>query len=114
MNSFSIENYRHDLEVIRDTVAQIKKDFSMFDFDITFSGNEKTAYQELKSQLIPLFDKLLARETEKVFALLYRIDVSEKLIKQIPETVSFAEHIAQLVLERELLKVVNRKLYGNS
>ena len=46
MNSFSIEPYRHDLEMIRDTVVQIKKDFSMFDFEINFSGDEKTAYHE--------------------------------------------------------------------
>ena len=109
---FSMEPYRHDLEVIRETVNQIKKDFGMFDLEINFSGNEQTAYQELKAQLVPLFENLLSNQSEKVFALLYRIDVSEKLIKQVPDSVSFADHIAELVLQRELLKVVLRKLYS--
>ncbi len=110
MTSFSIAPYRHDLEIIRDTIAQIKKDLSIFDLDIVFSGNEKTAYREVKDQLIILFRDLLTRDAEKVFNLLYRIDVSENKVKEAPSSVAFEEYIAELVLERELLKVVMRKL----
>ena len=112
MSSLPIAQYRNDHEVIRETVLQIKKDFSIFDFEITFSGNEKSAYPELKSQLVSLFQKLLQHDSEKVFALLYMIDVSEKLIKQVPDVVPFSEHVAELVMERELRKVVIRKLYS--
>ncbi len=111
-NNISIEPYRHDFEVIRNTVLQIKKDFSIFNFEITFSGNTATAYPELKTQLIAIFKDLLRNHSEKVFALLYRIDVPESKLKQVPPSVPFEEHIAQLVLERELLKVVMRKLHS--
>lgn len=110
MTSFSIAPYRHNLQLIRNTVSQIKKDLSIFDLDIVFSGNEKTAYSELKDQLIILFKDLLNRDTEKVFTLLYRIDVSENKLKQAPVSIPFEEYIAELVLERELLKVVMRML----
>lgn len=110
--TFSLEPYRHDLEVIRDTVSQIKKDFSQFDLEINFSGDEQTAYPELKSQLIILFKDLLHHNSEKIFALLYRIDVSEQELKQITASISFEEHVTELVLERELRKVVMRKLYS--
>ena len=110
MTTFSIAPYRHDLEVIRDTVLQIKKDLSIFDLDIFFGGNEKTAYKEVKEQLIILFKDLLSHDAEKVFTLLYRIDVPEHKVKQAPISVPFENYIAELVLERELLKVVMRKL----
>ena len=109
---FSIEPYRHDLEVIRDTVRQIKKDFGIFNFEISFSGNEANAYPELKTQLVAIFKDLLGNHKEKVFALLYSIDVPENKLKDKPTLVAFEEHIAELVLERELMKVVMRKLFG--
>ena len=112
LNNSSIEPYRHDLEVIRNTVLQIKKDFSIFNFEITFSGNETTAYPELKTQLVAIFKDLLRNHSERVFALLYRIDVPESKLKKVPPSVLIEEHIAELVLERELLKVVMRKLYS--
>ena len=112
MSSVLIDPYRHDLEVIRNTVLQLKKDLSIFDFEIQFSGNEQTAYAELKTQLVLLFQKLLQQDSEKVFALLYRIDVSEEKVKQIPTDTPFEEYIAHLVLEREILKVVIRKLHS--
>ena len=40
MNSSDITKYRHDLEVIRMTAEQVKKDFSFHNVEITFSGNE--------------------------------------------------------------------------
>lgn len=109
-HNISIEPYRHDLEVIRNTVLQIKKDFSTFNFEINFSGNESTAYPELKTQLVSIFKDLLRNHSEKVFALLYRIDVPESKLKTVPPSVLFEVYIAELVLERELLKVVMRKL----
>lgn len=110
--NFSIETFRHNLEIIRETISQINKDLSIFDLDIVFSGNEQTAYREVKEQLIILFKELLNRDAEKVFALLYRIDVPENKVKEVPASCTFEEHIAELVLERELLKVVIRKFYS--
>ena len=46
----NIEKYRRDLEIIRLTAEQVIKDFQIFGFEIVFSGNEYTAYEELKTQ----------------------------------------------------------------
>ena len=72
-----VEKYRHDLEIIRKTAEQIIKDFQIFGFEITFSGNEYTAYDELKSQLTPLLFELYKSDLSTFQSLLYRIDISE-------------------------------------
>lgn len=105
--------YRHDLEVVRNTADQIIKDFGLFGIIIHFSGNEKTAYQELKSQLIPELTKLYDQSFSKLQAILYRIDVPENKFVNLPgngkeERISA---LAELIMERELIKVILRKIY---
>ena len=72
MKQRDIEKYRHDLEVIRMTAEQVKKDFAFHNIEITFSGNEMTAYDELKAQLIPLLSKLFTENKPRLMQLLYR------------------------------------------
>lgn len=110
----SLEPYRFDKQVIRETVAQIIKDFGIFDLEVTFSGMDEMAYTELKSQLVPIIKKMLCGNVEKMIALLYRIDVPEELIHNFNFPVTIEEHVTILVLERELLKVVMRKLHGTA
>ena len=117
MENSQIEKYRHDLEVIRDTARQIIKDFELFGIEITFSGNEQTAYQELKEQIIPALRKLYNYETSSFMSLLYRIDADEKKVNEILNSSTEknkAEQLADIVIEREFMKVLLRKLYSGS
>jgi hypothetical protein len=96
------EKYRHDLEVVRNTGAQVIKDFGMFGVDISFSGNPETAYRELLHQT-------------SFMALLYRIDVSEKKVNEligIEKKPAFFAKLAEVVVEREFMKVLIRKLFS--
>ncbi|MFI5219673.1 MAG: hypothetical protein ACHQNT_09300 [Bacteroidia bacterium] len=115
METPQIEKYRHDLEIIRNTAQQVIKDFSLHGVEITFSGNELTAYDELKQQLIPALAKL--HQAGTFTALLYRIDVDEKKVNEIlnnSATKDIASQLASLVIEREFMKVLLRKLYSGS
>ena len=110
-----IEPYRLDLELIRETAERIIKDFDLFGFAIIFSGKEDTAYQELSDQLVPVFNNLLKSDRQKLMRMLYIIDISEdklsstikKYSNQKLETV-----ISHLVIERELQKVITRRIYS--
>ncbi len=107
--------YRHDLEVIRNTAQQVIKDFGMAGIKIEFSGNPLNAYQELIEQTLPGLRNLYQQNQASFMALLYRIDVEEKRVKQLSNTYTgtvFFEHLAKLVIEREFIKVVIRKLYS--
>ena len=115
MNQSDIVKYRHDLEVIRMTAEQLKKDFSFHNMEIIFSGNEITAYSELKAQLTPLLTKLFTQNRTKLMQLLYRIDVPErdwKKVLAIENKNKQAEKLSEIILEREFMKALTRKFYS--
>jgi len=116
MENLHPEKYRHDLEVVRNTALQVIKDFGMAGIEIKFSGNPETAYQELLEQALPSLKGLYQKNPGAFMALLYRIDVEERKVKQLSENLSGSEFFAQLaalVIEREFLKVLIRKLYSS-
>jgi hypothetical protein len=109
-----VEKYRRDLEIIRLTAEQVIKDFGIFGFEIAFSGNEYTAYDELKKQLAPLLFNLYKENRSTFQSLLYRIDISEGQWKKFLQTASedIPEKLAALVIEREFQKVLTRKFFS--
>jgi uncharacterized pyridoxamine 5'-phosphate oxidase family protein len=113
-NNLTIEKYRHDLEVVRNTAAQIIKDFNLFGIEITFSGNEFSAYEELKKQIIPALKNLYKDNHAAFFSLLYRIDVNEKKVQQVLNNSrddELPEQLSKLILEREFKKALFKKFY---
>ena len=79
-----------------------------------FSGNEQVAYEELKSQIIPVLNNLYKNNYSLFNSLLYRIDVDEKKVQQVLLNVSKehqAEELSKLILEREFIKAMFKKLY---
>lgn len=113
-SAFSPEPYRHDLEVVRDTAEQVIRDFGIWGLEIRFSGNHDTAYGELLSQLIPVLGKMSASDPGAFMALLYRIDVDEQKVRKLGQSINNEEYIvklSELVLEREFIKVLTRKLF---
>jgi uncharacterized pyridoxamine 5'-phosphate oxidase family protein len=110
------DKYRHDLEIVRNTAKQVIKDFGMAGIEIKFSGNPETAYHELLEQALPALKELYQQNPGSFMALLYRIDVEERKVKQLSETLSgsvFFASLAALVIEREFMKVLIRKLYSS-
>lgn len=114
MKQSDIVQYRHDLEVVRMTAEQVKKDFSFHQMEITFSGNEQTAYAELKAQLTPLLTELFEKNRPRLMQLLYRVDVPEKDWKKVlaMNADAQAEKLSEIILEREFMKALTRKLYS--
>lgn len=111
--------YRLDLLIIRETAKRVMDDFEVFGVDIIFSGNEQNAYQELTSQLVPVFEKLLKEDQQKLMRILQKIDISEQKLTQTRHkypNARLAEIMSHLVVERELQKVITRKMFssGNS
>jgi len=112
---FSIQPYLNDIEILNQTVEQIKKDFSFFDLPIIFTGNKETAFNELLSQIYPHIKKLMDSGHDKFFSLLYRVDISEKQIKSAQQDnsgIEIEKIISELIIKRCLQKVILRKLYS--
>jgi hypothetical protein len=111
-----ITPYRLDLIIVRETAKRIIDDFDFFGIEISFSGNEQNAYNELTSQLIPLFEHLYSKDRQKLMLILYKIDIAENKLERTKAKfprASLAEIISHLVVEREMQKVITRRLYSS-
>ena len=81
------------------------------------TGNVDNAYTELFSQILPLVEKLQNENFQNFYNLMYRIDISESQIKKAVEESkdkSFSEVVTDLILKRELLKVIIRRSFSNN
>lgn len=114
MEQFDIELYKNKSEIISQTVKQVQKDFGMFGFEITFSGNAGLAYEEMFRQLSVHLTQLIENDYHKLASLLYHIDLGEDKIarasQQHPEW-GIADIITELVIHRELKKVLMRNYF---
>ena len=110
-----ITPYLNRLDILNETAQQVIKDFGMAGMKIEFSGNPQNAYEELFSQILPHIEKLQSENFQNFYNLMYRIDISEMQIKKAVEESndkSFSQVVTDLILKRELIKVVFRKQYS--
>ncbi len=87
----------------------------MVGIEIKFSGNAQNAYEELFSQILPLIEKLQKENFQNFYNLMYRIDISETQIKKAvteSKDKSFSEVVTDLIMKRELLKIVTRRSFS--
>jgi hypothetical protein len=106
--------------IIHETIAQIQKDFGMYSIEISFDGNIETAYEQLIVQLSVEITKLLENDKSKLQSILYRIDLSENVIKSAirlslgtDTTTNSTQIIAHEIIVRELKKVLTRNYFKN-
>ena len=113
LNELSVYFNREDL--IRKVVEQIQKDFNWFSYNIVIEGKATTPYLELFQQILPYVDDLLNDDYAKLLSLLYRIDIEEDFLnKKLKENLhaDTAEIITDLIIKRELQKVIIREMYS--
>lgn len=112
---YELKPYDMDQAIINQTAQQLIKDFAEFNIEIEFKGNALSPYQELFIQVLPYIDMMLRNNNEMFQALLYRIDVSEKEIKLASihyPGISFPEVVTDLILRRELKKVLTKRYFS--
>ena len=99
-----------DNSFLNETVEQLEKDFLMVgvNFDVS---KPVLNYSSLFNFTLHLIDALNEKDSQKILNLLYRIDLSEEFVQvQMKETeYSFTEMLSELIVKRELYKVVLRK-----
>ena len=111
-----ISPYLNRLDILNETAQQVIKDFRIQGKEIKFSGSAENAYDELFFQILPLVEKLQKENFQNFYDLMYRIDISEGQIKKAVEESkdkSFSEVVTDLILKRELLKVITRRSFSS-
>lgn len=111
-----LQPYYNRKDLIEKVVKQIQKDFEWFSLDIIFSNNPNISpYQELFQQILPLVDEMLNEDYPKLLSILYRIDIDEEFINRKLKETSNAdtdEVITDLIIKRELQKVIIKEIYS--
>jgi hypothetical protein len=109
-----IEKYIRDIDILNQTADQIIKDLGISGIKIRFSGDKYNAYEELFNQIDPEIDKMLNTDRSRLMQVLYRIDINEDLLKRKlreNSSESTSAVITELIIKRELQKVVIRNFY---
>ncbi len=100
------------LELLKETSSLIRKDL----FNDDDYRDENMDYQKLKSILTDKVTELLKNNIGELLRILYRIDVAEQKVKNAFKCLSeeeIAEHIATLIIERQMQKVEIRRKYSS-
>ncbi|GAB1405303.1 MAG: hypothetical protein PHX54_03170 [Lentimicrobiaceae bacterium] len=107
--------YEAKEKLIRQTVAQLSKDFAQFGLEITFPDSMKMAYPHVLHEVTGHLDSLFAGDQSRLASLLYHIDIAEIEIVD-----AWSQHpgqsrthiLAELILFREFKKVIYRNHYS--
>jgi len=107
--------HQNDRETVRKTAQQVIKDFAFFNIEVRFPEDLSLAYNDLFDQLTAIVAHMLSENSEKLYAVLYQIDLSEAAIRK--GVAQMSDHtlndvITHLILERELKKVLTRKYFS--
>ena len=101
-------------EVIEATIHQINKDFEYAGFEVPVK--EFYEYLILKNKLAEAIAGLLITNRHRFISMLYRIDIPDHIImyaldpvqKETPEN-----RFADIIIEREIIKVLIKRHYKN-
>jgi len=114
INNSNVSSYLSREEVVRETAAQIMKDFGMFGVEINFSGNTEEAYQELHDQLTSQITGLISTNYDLLLSILYQVDISNKDLHRAHEELpkyTHVEVVAHEIIVRDLKKVLLRRYF---
>lgn len=109
-----VENYYDVNSLVEETVRQIEKDFSMagvvIDYLPEFDGKMEKLLDWLDRKILALIED----DHELLMSFLYRVDLSEKKLKEtlVSSSVDSSELIAKQVIKREFQKVLLRYIIG--
>ncbi len=111
----NIENFLNREDIIVETANQIMKDFGLFGIEITFSGQVQNAYHELMEQLVVQIETLLFNDRQRLYSILYQVDISDKEIsrtaRELPDYTQI-QVIAHQIIARDLKKVMLRHYFS--
>jgi len=115
MNLLEENNSIQNNLFLQETAQQLEKDFLMiginFDIDTPVSD-----YKYLFSFTYHLINALNEQNPKKVLNLLYRIDLSEEKVKEemLKTELSFTEMLSEMIVNREIKKVLIKNYFSNS
>lgn len=104
------EKYRHDAELIRLTIHQLRKDFEPHLPEFNFSGSDGMLFDELTAYVAEAVRAIRKKNPAHFRSLLYRVDISEREMENLPDGDAIA--LAEKIIRREFQKVLTRRFFS--
>ena len=98
--------YRFDLEIIADVIRQLEKDVVLSGGSLEIPSGGYNDIFLLKEVITDYVSQISVTNATLLFNLFYRIDIPQEMIEHNPGD------LAELLLKRELLKVLTRRFYN--
>lgn len=111
LSNDEVKAHLDDREILEKTARQLVKDLALIGEDIDFDASQTNAYISLYNKLKQLIIQFVETDIQSLMNLLYRIDLGEKAAKSalLKEPGDKTDLLAQLILKRELQKVLLKK-----
>ena len=103
--SISLITYRNDKEIIAEVIRQLEKDIVLSGGDLEVPSICFDDILVLKKKVADYLIVVSKSTPALLFNLFYRVDIPQEMIEQEPS------EMAELLLKRELLKVITRRFY---
>jgi len=114
MDLITVNDKIQSNQFLNETSNQLEKDFLSIgvNFDIDKPVQD---YKQLFSFTSHLVNALNEQDPKRIINLLYRIDLSEETVQTEMEIsiLTFSELLAELIVKRELQKVIIKNYYSN-
>ena len=97
-------------EIIKEVATELQK----FQLEIS---SQLISFDELKKVLSDIINHLITNDFSRLIAVLYRLDISEKKLKQLLKksiNTSAGDIIAEMIIERQAEKIKTRKLFSSN
>lgn len=95
-------------EVIREIIVELEKIQLRLPIEVN-------SIVELKDSISTIINDLIANDFSRLISLLYRLDISEKKLRQslaTSATISAGDIIAEMIIERQKEKIKTRRLFA--
>jgi hypothetical protein len=112
MESEMLEKYRHDLAYLRAMAEQAVNDFGRLGYDLHFNEQLPVSFVNYQYQLSEQLQRWCKSDFGRIPTLLYHIDLPEHLLPA-GHGCKDPLRLAELILQRELIKVILRKHYSS-
>ncbi len=101
---------------IQETALALRNQFGISEIDFQ-SGDEQERFLTLKKMLAKRLAEMIDHEFDNFVNALYRIDIDEAKVKKVLAKQPFShalEEVAEMIIKRQIQKVITRKQYSSS
>jgi hypothetical protein len=115
MKQTDLSQYMNRQDLLKETLAAINKDLLSAGEAAAVDEAEEVTYMELVEKLSPVIEVLFTSRITVFMNLMYRIDIPQEKLDEIisGNSENIIVRITELIIKRELQKVVIRNFYRN-